>query len=139
MLRQSSWVLESHVFELDLFLQLDSNASLGTFSVPDLGHSFDDVKDEDTQGFGSDQTLHVGKGSNQADEARDKRNQHREDIFLTIGLTGLAVDGLVLNQEGADVKRVAVEGKDGELHDTHHEAVHERVLLCNSVRLPRER
>ncbi len=76
MLRQGCRVLKSNIIEVNLVLQLDAESALAVRRVPHLGLSLDHFEDECSQCFGSDKTLNVGQGSNQADKSCDERYEH---------------------------------------------------------------
>lgn len=70
-----SWILESHVSELNFILQRDTEAAARSFVILNLGLSLNDLEDKRTHCLSSDEALHVGQGGYEANEAGDERNE----------------------------------------------------------------
>lgn len=75
MLWHGRWVLKCHIFEIDLFFQLDSHSYSRVRVILNFWLALDHLENERSERFRSHQALYVRQGGYQANESRDQSNQ----------------------------------------------------------------
>ena len=76
MLRERRWVLERHVIEANLILELDSNTDLGFLGIRNLGLALNHSEDESAESLSGNQTLYIWKSSDETNEASEESDQN---------------------------------------------------------------
>ena len=75
MLLHGRWVLKCHIFEINLFFQLDSHSYSRVRVILNFWLALDHLENERSERFRSHQALYVRQGGYQANESRDQSNQ----------------------------------------------------------------
>ena len=75
MLWHGCWVLECHIFEIDLVFQLDSHTYSRVRMILNFWLPLDHLENERSKRFRSHQALYIRQSSYQANEPRDQGNK----------------------------------------------------------------